>query len=627
MYACAGPSGPPVDDAPSFEPTVQGLLFEGAGATLRLLPRVRIGGAWFGAGAQGACEVVGDAVQCPAGAAGRVIARQSTQGSGHAEAAVELASAATVDALELAGPLHLPGANAWISNGFQSWSQSGAIAIGPAPTDKALAAALAVRGDGEVIRTGRELSWQWTMAGGGGSVVVAGVTDTTRWKCWAQVTRPDVAAPDELWLRLVCGGAGEAVAAQAAATLTSEPWSVQLVEAASAGSAQDNYGFVIKSRRWPTPPEFGWNSWYELWDGVDEAAVRQNAALAQEIVTSWAPPSTLPLRIVVDDGWQRGWGDWRPNAKFPSGLDGLAKDLKAQGFRMGVWLAPLLVAENDPLVTAHPDWFVGNASYLHLKNGKMRILDVTHPGAAAHLQGVIAQIVGWGYDLLKIDFLFAGTYEGPRHEPVTGMQAYDRALALIREAAGYDTVLLAVGAPALPTLRYVDVWRVGGDIAVENFGAVWAFLPNQLRSLAARSPFCVATVCDADPAILRDLSKDEVGFGSWVVATAGGAGFLSDDLRKLPVERRAWANADGQVPIWVSGRTGQPEVPFPQDPPDTLVSALADHLAGTSTHVVPRVWVLRDYWATQYRVAFNPTGAAVTVDGVAVPPHAARRID
>ena len=595
-----------------------GLEFRHGDARLRLLPRVLVNGAWKGSGYCSGSSVL----QCPI-PHGYLLVYEPLEQPGNWQVQVHLAEPATVEALELSGDLVLPGANAWISNGFQSWSQSGAVALGYPPADVTLASALAMRGDGEVIRAGRELSWQWTAAGGGGPTFVAGVTDAKTWKCWTQVARTDDSLPDQLRVRLVCGGAGEHVAVAAGGGVASEPWSIGLHDTAEAGLAA--YAKRLTSRRWvhPVAAEAGWNSWYELWDAVTEQDVRANAALAKAWLTPWLPKDAPPLRIVVDDGWQVSWGDWRPNAKFPSGLDGLAKDLKAQGFRMGVWLAPLLVAESDPLVAAHPDWFVEGAAYLHLKNGKMRVLDVTHPDAAAHLQAVIAQIVGWGYDLLKIDFLFAGTYEGARHQAVTGTQAYDRALELIRQAAGPDTVLLAVGAPALPTLRHVDAWRVGGDIAVENFGAVWAFLPNQLRSIAARLPFCQATLCDADPAILRTMTQDEVGFGAWTVATAGGAGFLSDDLRKVDAGRADWALGDGRVPLWMTGKPAFPEDFFPAGAPSSLASALVDHLQGKSSHVVPRIWRMAD----GRRVAFNPGETPWTVEGIVVPPHAARRID
>ena len=113
------------------------------------------------------------------------------------------------------------------------------------------------------------------------------------------------------------------------------------------------------------------------------------------------------------------------------------------------------------------------------------------------------------------------------------MEAFARALTLIREAAGEQTGLLAVGSPGLAAFPHVDAWRVGGDIALEPLGPSWAFVISQGRNLSARWHLCLATHCDADPALLRVLPRQEVEVGSWYVAFAGGALFLYLQLRSI----------------------------------------------------------------------------------------------
>jgi hypothetical protein len=126
------------------------------GTSVHLLPRVQIDGAWHGAGADGACAAQGSEVRCPAGAAGVVTA----QVAGTTVQARFVASAsAAVQAISLEGDAELPGATAWLSNGFQSWSQTGVISLSPGPSEDDLSKALAARGDAEVDRYGDELSW------------------------------------------------------------------------------------------------------------------------------------------------------------------------------------------------------------------------------------------------------------------------------------------------------------------------------------------------------------------------------------------------------------------------------------------------------------------------------------
>lgn len=563
--------------------TADGVAFTAPceGTAMGLYPSVMIGGAWHGAGRDGACTAGGTTLVCPAGEAGTVSAEVI---GATARVLFSASGNVQVQALALEGNVVLPGARAWLSNGFQSWSQTGVLALGPQPGDEALAKALSARGDAEVDRYGNELSWWYSFAGGGDFSLFAGALTGDRFKPWIQMSRD---ADGPVLVRLVSGGAGENVSAVAGEQVQGELFMLGLGNALN--STLTTWGQSIPSRRsaHPIDPVFGWNSWYELWDKVDEQAVRQNADLVKE---TFAWSAARPFYIVVDDGWQQKWGEWQPNDKFPSGISGLAADLHAQGFKAGVWIAPFLVEEGSALVTDHPDWFVQDAVYNHSLHGPMRILDVTNPDAAQHLREVISTLVSWGLDFLKIDFLFAATYEGQRAGAVTGMEAYAKGLQLIREAAGPETIIISVGAPPVATFPYVDGWRLGGDIAFEPFGPSWYFLINQARSLAARWPLCEATLCDADPPLLRTLPDNEVNVGVWVALAARGVVFLSDDLRKLPQERLHWALTDEQARALQAGEGRAPRSMYPDSLPQTLTNAVIDQVARKSQHAIPAVW-------------------------------------
>ena len=95
-----------------------------------------------------------------------------------------------------------------------------------------------------------------------------------------------------------------------------------------------------------------WCSWYSLYTGIDEA----------RLLKILADLGDLPFDVFqVDDGWQVAIGDWEPNAKFPSGMDGMAAQIKATGRKAGLWLAPLLVVPSSSLYHAHPDWLLRDA--------------------------------------------------------------------------------------------------------------------------------------------------------------------------------------------------------------------------------------------------------------------------
>lgn len=70
--------------------------------------------------------------------------------------------------------------------------------------------------------------------------------------------------------------------------------------------------------------------------------------------------------MVLDDGWfgkrdndKCSLGDWVVNRdKLPSGLDGLAKKINAEGLKFGLWFEPEMVSPDSDLFRAHPDWAI-----------------------------------------------------------------------------------------------------------------------------------------------------------------------------------------------------------------------------------------------------------------------------
>lgn len=581
---------------------------------LVLMPSIYVDGAWEATSA--ACEPLDDELRCPFASGTLTVTAGPEEAALHVR--FEATTATELGGVGLVGRALLPGARGWLSNGFQSWSYSGYIAIGEPVSDEQLAGVLTRRGYAETSREGTELSWWYTWVGGPDYDLIAGSLGGTPFRTWVQVGREE---DDLVWVRLGGGAAGDTLRIAAGETADVAAWHVRFTAADQLTEALAAYGRMVPSRRRTVdvPAAAGWNSWYEFWNTVDAEAVRDNAARVRDLLAPALPSETGPLHIVIDDGWQRAWGDWEANDKFPDGMAALAAELTGDGFVPGIWLAPLLVQEGAPVAVEHPDWLLPDTVVQHDEHGQMRVLDVSHPEAAAHLQSVIERIVGWGYHFLKIDFLFAGTYVSPRATPMTAMQSYDRALALIREAAGEDTVLLAVGCPGLPSLAYVDSWRLGGDIASGVAGPIWVAVVNQLRSLSGRWPMCVATLCDADPVLLRKLPRNEVEAGSWVVALAGGALFLSDDLRNLPAERETWGLDALRSGFALGGVPSHPSDPFGEELPEFLANPIIDALTPELLQVVPVRWTTPDGG----RLLFNGQSEEIEADGQTVPARSA----
>ena len=218
----------------------------------------------------------------------------------------------------------------------------------------------------------------------------------------------------------------------------------------------------LGTRRAKTPYRV-WCSWYSLYTAIDEKILYK----------TFDDLGDLPFDVLqVDDGWQISIGDWEPNAKFPSGMDGLANKIKSTGRKAGLWLAPLLVAPSSKIFHEHPDWLLRDEQGKPVSAGfnwgeQLYALDTTHPAALEWLAKLMKQVRAWGYDYIKLDFLYAGALPGKRHEDMPREAAYRHGLSVIREALGEDAYFLTCGAPILPSIGLCDAMRIGPDVAAE----------------------------------------------------------------------------------------------------------------------------------------------------------------
>lgn len=204
-----------------------------------------------------------------------------------------------------------------------------------------------------------------------------------------------------------------------------------------------------------------WCSWYSLYTAIDETILHH----------VFAGLDDLPFDVLqVDDGWQRKVGDWQANAKFPRGMATLAETIKRTGRKAGLWLAPFIAVESSHLFREHPDWFLRDAHGKFVSAGfnwgeRLYALDVTHPAVLDWLSALMRQVRAWGYDYLKLDFLYAGALPGKRYVEMPREMAYRRALSIVRKAMGEDAFFLACGAPIIPSLGMCDALRIGPDVA------------------------------------------------------------------------------------------------------------------------------------------------------------------
>jgi alpha-galactosidase len=339
----------------------------------------------------------------------------------------------------------------------------------------------------------------------------------------------------------------EGVELEPGASISSEPLLFVPAETDEA-QALDRYAKLVAQAMEARQPErvtTGWCSWYHFFTGVTEADVRANLQVLHE------RRDTIPVEVIqLDDGYQTAVGDWLSvNEKFPSGMRALTDAIHAAGFQAGIWLAPFIASEHSQVFREHPDWFLRDhnglpINALHNWGSFNYALDLTNQAVESWLEEVFATIVHeWGFDYLKIDFIYAGAMRGVRHDrSVTSVQAYRRGLELIRRVAG-ERFVLGCGAPFLPSVGLVDGMRVGSDTAPywgapDPHGSAPSLL-NAIRATIAHGWMHKRLwINDPDCLIVRrnesQLSLDEVRSWASVIAMSGGMMLLSDDLNKLP---------------------------------------------------------------------------------------------
>ncbi len=305
-----------------------------------------------------------------------------------------------------------------------------------------------------------------------------------------------------------------------------------------------------------SPVPVGWCSWYHFYQNINSKNINANL----DSVITLQPDLPLPL-FQIDDGFETYPGDWYDFTDgFPHGLRPIVDKAKAAGLTPGLWLAPFIVHPKAKLVSEHPDWLLRDergkpVSAGFVWNSFTLALDLTNPDALAYTCDVIRTAVEkWGFEYLKLDFLYAAALDGVYQDPtLSRAQVLRMGFEALREAAGPAITMLACGCPFGSALGLFEAMRISADVNgywKPHFPPVSSILQNEphmpsarnaIHNILTRAPLHKRWwVNDPDCLLVRPdthLSLAEVQSLSSVIGLTGGSILVSDDLPQLPKDR------------------------------------------------------------------------------------------
>lgn len=216
-----------------------------------------------------------------------------------------------------------------------------------------------------------------------------------------------------------------------------------------------------------TLPLAGYSSWYNRYEKISAKTIRQDLDGCRRLLK----PGDL---FQIDDGWESAVGDWlTPDRhKFRDGMKPLADEIHQAGFRAGLWLAPFVCQRSSRIFRERREWLLmaDEAPWCCGSNwGGFYSLDIDHPEVQDYLRQVFDLVLNrWGFDLVKLDFLYGAAPFGSEAESRAGRMI--RAMKFLRELCG-DKLILGCGVPVMPAFGLVDYCRVSCDVGLDWNGS------------------------------------------------------------------------------------------------------------------------------------------------------------
>ena len=224
----------------------------------------------------------------------------------------------------------------------------------------------------------------------------------------------------------------------------------------------------------------GWNSWDYFFQTVTFEDVERNVKAIKN-----TPGICDEVEyIIIDDGWQNGYGDWEISSRFHDELESTVKVIKNAGYKPGIWVAPFIADYYSKLSLRHPELLArnadGNYEFAAGGNGGIGTVDPTHPEAEKMLKKLFTYLKEIGFEYFKVDFVKYLMRQSIFHDSKRRMDMVTKGMKIIRESIGEDAFLTGCGMPLYSGYGIVNAQRIAGDIST-----FWSNILSSAREITA----------------------------------------------------------------------------------------------------------------------------------------------
>ncbi|MCQ2312709.1 MAG: glycoside hydrolase family 31 protein [Paludibacteraceae bacterium] len=262
-----------------------------------------------------------------------------------------------------------------------------------------------------------------------------------------------------------------------------------------------------------------YNTWIELMYNQNQTDILR---YAHAIVDNGFDPGIL----MIDDNWQRYYGNFDFKAERFSDPKGMIDELHELGFTVMVWICPFVSADSPEYRDLERKGYLlqnpnGGTAVLNWWNGYSACYDLTNPDALAHFVSVLKDAQArYGIDGFKFDAGDNNCYAS------TSIKAYDTTATTVDHTTSWAKVGLQ-----FPVNEYRACWKMGGQALVQRLGDKdysWEAVQSLIPQMTTAGLLGYAYAC-----------PDMIGGGQW----ASFLGIESGDFDEELIVRSAQIHA------------------------------------------------------------------------------------